>query len=138
MGNKKGTVLVEAAIVYPIAIAVVMVLFYLVISMFISGANTAHTNMELRQGVMNKYEKGEVIKNGCDNTLNNKYLNPIFAEEPKNHETCLGMNKILQIRYDKEYHGNKMISKNVVKEHYGRIYLIDEVKTIRMIDSVAK
>ncbi|MHC1722416.1 MAG: hypothetical protein AB9836_04325 [Aminipila sp.] len=136
MFNKKGSLMVEAAIIYPLAIGAIMAVIYIIICMYTGNAIKASINIELRAKVFEMTQTGEKIINMNKFIPEDKYgkgafNKKIYITEEKNVE----INRLYGV-VSHGYKGNSLMSETFLRKHQGTVYLIDEKEYIRKVDMV--
>lgn len=135
--NKKGSAMVEAAIIYPLVIGTVMAVVYIIINMYTSSACKAHLNMELRKEAMRLSETGEIISVEGGFTANDKYSARAFGKKVSIVQRWENGRKRLYGGFENSYSGNSLL-KGVKREHNAEIWLADEKQYIREVDFVSR
>ncbi|MDR2770492.1 MAG: hypothetical protein LBB57_00480 [Clostridiales Family XIII bacterium] len=133
--NKRGTTLVEAAIVFPLVIASVMAVIYLMINLYSFTALRASLHVALRAEADAETGLTEALL--ADGRVYDRYRlaaerRGIFAERRRK-----GLNSYVSAEESKQYRGNAMITEGVTRKHFGRVYILDEVSVVRNL-SLAK
>nr|WP_315024263.1 hypothetical protein [uncultured Aminipila sp.] len=136
MFNKRGSLMVEAAIIYPLAIGAIMAVIYIIICMYTGNAIKANINIELRDKVFEMTQTGEKITDLGKFMPEDKYgkgafNKKIYITEEKNVE----INSLYGV-VSHVYSGNSLMSDNFLRKHQGTVYLIDEKEYIRKVDMV--
>jgi hypothetical protein len=130
LGNKRGTAMVEAAIVFPLVIASVMAVIYLLINLYSFTAlrSALHVALRAEAGADTGLTEASIV----DGRVYDRYRLAAerrgisFERERKNL-----INPYVSAEEFKTYTGNGMIEGGVTREHYGRWYILDEVSVIR-------
>ncbi len=128
--------MVEAAIIYPLAIGAIMAVIYIIICMYTGNAIKANINIELRDKVFEMTQTGEKITDLGKFMPEDKYgkgafNKKIYITEEKNVE----INSLYGV-VSHVYSGNSLMSDNFLRKHQGTVYLIDEKEYIRKVDMV--
>lgn len=128
--------MVEASIIYPLAIGAIMAVIYIIICMYTGNAIKANINIELRDKVFEMTETGEKITDLGKFMPEDKYgkgafNKKIYIAEEKNVE----INSLYGV-VSHVYRGNSLIPDNFLRKHQGTVYLIDEKEYIRKVDMV--
>jgi hypothetical protein len=128
--SKRGTAMVEAAVVFPLVIASVMAIIYLMINLYSFTALRASLHVALRAEADAKSGLTEVVI--ADGRMYDRYR--LAAERrgisAEHHRKGL-INPYVAAEESKSYRGNAMIAGGVTRTHYGRFYVLDEVGVLR-------
>lgn len=116
--NRKGSVIVEAAIYFPLVIAAVISVLYITIGLYQSVALQTSIHLALRQAV------GE-----ASGTVIRAERVTVFEQE----EQRIGLRKTFSITEEKTYAIDTIFRKELTKQETGRSYVIDEVGMLRII-----
>lgn len=108
--------------IFPLVIAGVMAVLYIVIGMYLSLSLQTSLHLALRK------ESGEFSQ-----TVYRLYEIKEFPFEMSKS----GLRPILMMEEEREYRGNKLFNQNIYRKEKGRAYLIDEAEIIRIF-SLAK
>jgi hypothetical protein len=129
-GGKRGTAMVEAAVVFPLVIAAVMAVIYLMINLYSFTALRASLHVALRAEADAETGLCEAVI--ADGRVYDRYR--LAAERrgisPTHHRKGL-LNPYVAAEADKSYGGNAMIRGSVTRKHFGRCYVLDEVGIVR-------
>ena len=120
--KKKGTTIVEATMVFPLVIAGVISVLYIIIGMYSSLSLQSSVHMSLRNeaGLLSEtVYRTETVKE--------------FEIERK----MLGIRSIITIEESREYKASKLFAKKIARTERGRSYIIDEAELVRRV-SLAK
>lgn len=128
--------MVEAAIIYPLAIGAIMAVIYIIICMYTGNAIKANINIELRDRVLEMTQTGEKITDLGKFMPEDKYgkgafNKKIYIKEEKNVEINSLYGTAAHV-----YRGNSLMSDKFLRKHQGTVYLIDEKEYIRRVDMV--
>lgn len=115
---KKGSALVEAALIFPIVIAGVMAVIYITIAIFSAFTLQSALHMALKK------ETGKMSK-----TIIKEDQTRLFSIEDHKH----GVSTILCTEAYGEYKTNRLINKSIGRREKGRAYVIDEAEFVRRI-----
>jgi hypothetical protein len=118
MKSKKGYVIVEAAIYFPIVIAAVISVLYIVIGMYQSVILQTSIHLAVRQAV------GE-----ASGTVIRSEEAPAFDQK----EQKIGLRKSISIGEEKTYTINTIFRNELTRQESGRAYVIDEVGMLRIV-----
>ena len=116
--SKKGTTMVEAAMIFPLVIAAVVAVLYIVIGMYQSLTLQSSIHIALRK------ECGELSQTAYREEEIKSY--PVEKDR-------LGIRPILRMEQEREYQINTLFRGKVVRKEEGRYYLIDEPELIRIL-----
>ena len=116
--SKKGTTMVEAAMIFPLVITAVVAVLYIVIGMYQSLALQSSIHIALRK------ECGELSQT--------VYRTEKITSYPADKER-LGIRPILRMEQEKEYQINAPFKDKVIRKEEGRYYLLDEPELIRIL-----
>lgn len=118
MKSKKGTTMVEAAMILPLVIAGVVAVLYIVIGMYLSLSLQSSLHLALRKecGEMTQtvYRIGEIKS---------------YAKE----KDRVSIRPVLKMEEEREYRINTLFHYQTVRKEEGRSYLIDEPELIRIV-----
>lgn len=135
MNNKRGAVMVEAAIIYPMIIGAIMAVIYIIICMYTGAAFKADLNMELRNKAFEMTQTGEKVSIRNKFIPSDKYGKGAFSKRIcLSEEKQIGIN-VLYGEVSHSYKGNRMMDK-FKRNHQSTVYLIDEKDYIRKVDMV--
>lgn len=116
--SKKGTTMVEAAMIFPLVVAGVAAVLYIVIGMYLSLSLQSSLHLELR--------------NECGKRSETVYrldeIKEFNAETDRN-----GIRPIVRMEEEREYRINILFKDRTTKKEEGRSYLIDEPEMIRIL-----
>ncbi|WP_312092687.1 hypothetical protein [Aminipila sp.] len=138
MVNKRGSVMVEAAIIYPLAIGAVMAVIYIMICMYTGAAIKSNLNVLLRYNLLEKTQAGEIINLEERFVPDDKYGKSAFNKKICITEGSDSGVKVLLGTTPHSYKGNGLMRNIIRRNHQGAIYLIDEKDYIRKVDMVIK
>jgi len=116
--SKNGATIVEASMIFPLVIAGVIAVLYIIIGLFSSLALQCSIHMTL------KNEAGQISE-----TVNRR-------EETREYEMergMVGIHPIISIVESKEYKTSKLFEKKIKRVEIGRSYIIDEAELIRRV-----
>jgi hypothetical protein len=129
-GGKRGMAMVEAALVFPLVIASVMAVVYLMINLYSFTALRSSLHVTLRAEADAETGLTETVI--ADGRVYDRYR--LAAERrgirPEHHRKGL-INPYVAAEESKSYKGNAMIRDGVTRTHYGRFYVLDEVSVVR-------
>lgn len=117
MNNKKGTTMVEASMIFPLVIAAVMAVLYIVIGLYLSLSLQSSLHLSLRK------ECGESTQT------------VMRLEECKQYpstEDRVGFRPVLIVEEEKEYRTKGIFSNRIIRTEYGRLYIVDEAEIVRL------
>ena len=130
MRSKRGTAMVEAAIVFPLVIASVMAVVYLMINLYSFTALRSALHVALRAEADAETGLTEVVI--TDGRVYDRYR--LAAERRgisvENRRKGL-TGPYVAAEESKSYRGNAMIAEGVTRTHFGRFYVLDEVGIVR-------
>lgn len=110
--------MVEAAMIFPLVIACVAAVLYIVIGMYESLSLQSSVHLTLRKECG---ERSETVYR---------------IEEMKSYpveKDRIGLRPVLKVEQEKEYRINTLFKDKVVRKEEGRYYLIDEPELIRVV-----
>ncbi len=136
MLNKKGSMMVESAIIYPIVIAAVIALIYIVICTYMGCLIKANLNMELRRNVFASEYVGKEGFYESNFSPYDKYGKKAFSKKIKVSKLNIYGKQILYGTVSNTYSGNALILNNQRRIHESRVYVIDEKDYIRKVDMI--
>lgn len=136
MKNKKGSVMVEAAIIYPLVIGAIMAVIYIMICMYTGGSIKANLNIELRAKALEMTQTGEKIGIEKKFMPEDKYGRGAFNKKIHITEEKTGIINELYGVVSHDYKGNSMMPDNIRKIHQNTVHLINEKEYIRKVDMV--
>lgn len=116
--SKKGTTMVEAAMIFPLVIAGVAAVLHIVVGMYLSLSlqSSLHLALRMECGEMSQtvYRTGEIKS---------------YAFE----KDRIGIRPVVKMDEVREYGINTLFNYKTVREEEGRSYLVDEPELIRII-----
>jgi hypothetical protein len=128
--DKRGTAMVEAAIVFPLAIAAVMATVYLMINLYSFTALRSHLHIALRAEADAETGLTEAIV--TDGRVYDRYRLAAERRGISSERRRSGLINPYAVAEDvKSYKGNAMIKGGVTRTHFGRYYILDEVSVLR-------
>jgi hypothetical protein len=131
-GGKRGTAMVEAAVVFPLTIAAVMAVVYLMINLYSFTALRSALHVALRAEV--NAETNLTEASIADGRVYDRYR---LAAERRGISFTRDRKSLLTpyaaAEEFKSYTGNGMIEGGVTRRHFGRYYILDEVDAIRNV-----
>ena len=110
--------MVEAAFIFPIVIAAVIVVLYIVIGLYQSLDLQTSIHLALRK---DSGENSETVYRAEDTI------------EFKSAEEMLGLRKALSMKEERKYKINMIFNDEITKKETGRFYVIDEAEMLRII-----
>lgn len=113
---KKGSALVEAALIFPIVIAGVMAVIYIIIGIFSAFTLQSSIHMNLKK------EAGKISE-----TIIKEEQTKQYSIKERMH----GFNNVLYTEADAEYKTNRLFKKSIDRREKGRVYVIDEAEFVR-------
>jgi hypothetical protein len=129
-GGKRGTAMVEAAVVFPLVIASLMAVIYLMINLYSFTALRSSLHIAVRAEA--DTETGLTEAAVADGRVYDRYR--LAAERrgisPELRRKGL-INPYVAAEENKSYTGNAMIRSGVTRTHFGRFYVLDEVGVVR-------
>lgn len=134
--NKKGSTMVEAALVYPMILAATMAVIYILISLYCATSIKAYLYTFLRAEGLLTTETGEQthLKNNAL-IFSDKYSRAAFRSKisltKENHLLYATLNGSI----NHTYKGNALLFSKT-KTQYGRLYVIDEKEYMRKVDLI--
>jgi hypothetical protein len=135
-GNKRGTAMIEAAVVFPLTLATVMAVVYLMINLYSFTALRSFLHVSLRAAADAETGLTEAVIE--DGRVYDRYRT---AAERRGisveHRRSGLINPYVAAEEIKTYKGNAMIRDGVTRTHFGRHYILDEVGIVRNL-SLAK
>jgi hypothetical protein len=130
MRSRRGTSLVEAAVVFPLVIASVAAIIYLMINLYSFAALRASLHLSLRAEADAETGLTEAVV--ADGRIYDRYR--LAAERggisAKLHRKVLSPSYV-SAEEKRSYGGNAMIREDVTRTHFGRFYVLDEVGIVR-------
>jgi hypothetical protein len=128
--NKKGSTMVEAALIYPMIIAAIMAVIFILISMYSATAVKANIHTTLRAEVFSRTKTGESIKFENSFYPSDKYSRGAFNQKVSLYIEKNIRSTIIYGQTAHQYNGNALLH-GVNKYQSGRMYVIDEKDYIR-------
>lgn len=116
--SKKGAAMVEAAMIFPLVIAGVMAVLYIVINMYSSLSLQTSLHMALRR------ESGELSQ-----TVYRQEAGKDFPLQ----KDWVGIRPVLRMEQEREYEINILFHDRVARQEAGRTYVVDEAELIRIL-----
>ncbi|MDR2296448.1 MAG: hypothetical protein LBD95_06570 [Clostridiales Family XIII bacterium] len=130
--SKRGTAMVEAAIVFPLVIAAVMAIIYLMINLY--GFTALRSSLHVMLRAEADTETGLTQVTIADGRVYDRYR---LAAERRGISAEHGrkdlINPYVAATEIKSYKGNAMIADGVTRTHFGRFYVLDEVGILRKL-----
>jgi hypothetical protein len=134
-GGQRATAMVEAAVVFPLVIASVMAIVYLMINLYSVTALRASLHLALRAEADAETGLTEAVI--ADGRVYDRYR--LAAERrgisPEHRRKGL-INPYVAAEENKRYTGNALIRGGVTRTHFGRFYVLDEVGVVRNLSLV--
>ncbi|MBR0596367.1 TadE family protein [Sinanaerobacter chloroacetimidivorans] len=116
--TKKGAALVEASMIFPLVIAGVMAVLYIVIGLYSALSLQSNLHIALRQ------EAGKRSETVCRENEVNVY----DMEESK-----IGLRTIISMEEKRNYRTSSLFNNKVSRTEKGQSYVIDEADLVRKI-----
>lgn len=116
--NKRGSAVVEASMVFPIVIAAVIAVIYIVICLYSSLSFQTGMQLSVRQ---ESGKQSETV-----------FRADSFQKMPVK-ESRIGISRILYAEGKNNYKMKGMISATVSRTDYCRVYIIDETEVVRKV-----
>jgi hypothetical protein len=115
--SKKGTTMVEAAMIFPLVIAAVVAVLYIVIGMYQSLSLQSSLHLALRKE--------------CGERSQTVYRLDEIREYPVMTDR-IGIRPVIKTEQEREYRIKTLIKDRIVRKEEGRSYLVDEPELIRI------
>jgi hypothetical protein len=116
--SKKGTTMVEAAMIFPLVIAGVIAVLYIVIGMYQSLSLQSSLHLALRK------ECGERTQT----VYRMEEMQDFKAETGRN-----GIRPVVKMKAEREYQIHIILQNRITRKEEGRSYLINETELIRIL-----
>jgi hypothetical protein len=116
--SKKGTTMVEAAMIFPLVVAGVVAVIYIVVGMYLSLSLQSSLHLALRN------ECGELSKTVYR-------LDEI--KDFKGETDRKGIRPVVRMEEEREYRINILFKERITRKEEGRSYLIDEPELLRIL-----
>lgn len=116
--SKKGSTIVEASMIFPLVIAGVIAVLYIIIGVFCSLSLQCSIHMAL------KNETGQITETIIRNQETHEY---------EMEQALVGIHPIISIEEYKEYEISKLFTNKIERIEKGRSYIIDEAELIRRV-----
>jgi hypothetical protein len=116
--SKKGATMVEAAMIFPLVIAAVVAVLYIVLSLYQSLSLQTSLHLALRK------ECGELSQ-----TVYRQEAIKTFQSE----KNWVGIRPVVRMEAEKEYRVNTLFKDHITRKEEGRYYVIDEAELIRTL-----
>ena len=132
--SKKGSTMVEAAVVFPIVILAVMAVIYILIAMYGNVVTQAqiHTSLRKEVGIITKNENvtlNYIFDNGINTSFN--------SELNINRHVKIGFDKI-NVDLEKKYSGKGLLNIIVNRNYFDFSYVVNQEDFIRKINLISK
>lgn len=118
--SKKGTMMVEAALIFPLVIAAVAAVIYMVIGLYSSLSFQAGIHMGMRG------EAGE---------LSATVTRSRPVGEFESEKGLEGIRPVVRIEEEREYRIKSLFRQRISRTEGGRSYVIDEAELIRILSA---
>lgn len=115
--SKKGTTMVEAAMIFPLVIAAVVAVLYIVINLYQSLSLQSSLHLALRKE--------------CGERSRTVYRLDEIKEYPAKTDQ-IGIRPVIKIEQEREYRINTFFKDSIMRKEDGRSYLVDEQELIRI------
>jgi hypothetical protein len=127
--SKRGAAMVEAAIVLPLVIAAVMAVIYILINLYSFTALRASLHIQLRAEASETTGLTEIELD--DGRVHDKYRR---AAERRgvSVEAHKALRPYVSAELAKTFSGNALVSVDVSRRAYGRYYVTDEIRNVRI------
>ncbi|QIB69272.1 hypothetical protein Ami103574_08025 [Aminipila butyrica] len=135
MGSKRGSAMVEAAMIYPLVIGTVMAVIYLMIAMYVGAAMKSNLDFQLRERAMVLAKTGTRLEES-QFTPSDKYGRGAFGQQIAFGERKEGLMTVLHGQSSHGYRANALVAGPLFRQHQGEVYLIDEREYIRKVDMI--
>ncbi len=116
--SKKGSAMVEATMIFPMVIASVVAVLYIIIGLYLSLSLQASLHLALRK------ECGEISQT---------VYRVEQIEEFQYEEEKLGLRPIIKMEAERDYRVSKLFTKDISRTEKGRSYVLDEAESIRIL-----
>jgi hypothetical protein len=126
--------MVEAAIVFPLTIAAVMAVIYLMINLYSQTALQSSLHVELRGEAGDR--TGLTERSLTDGSTRDKYRAAAESRSTEVKENGKIIHPYIYAEDEKYYRGNAMVAQGVTRGTYGRYYLVNEAEFIRNLAMV--
>lgn len=119
--QKKGAALVEASMIFPLVIAGVMAVIYIMVGLYSALSLQAALQLSIRK------EAGELSQT-IYRSDNDKMIRSIRSNEER-----FGVSKVLTAVEGKKYKTSGLFTKQIKRTEKGRVYVLDEAETVRQL-----
>ncbi|MDR3294807.1 MAG: hypothetical protein LBT26_03110 [Clostridiales Family XIII bacterium] len=130
--SKRGTAMVEAAIIFPLMIAAVMAVIYLMVNLYSLTALQAslHTTLRAQAGA----HTGLTENTYADGRVRDRYRQAAERRGPQTEEHKAVLSPYLSVETSKTYSANALAARAVQRRSFGRYYVLDEVKSVQNVE----
>lgn len=125
--NKKGATMVEAALIFPLVIAGVMAVLYIVIGLYSSLSLQTSLHMALRK------ECGELSKTVYRLEAAEEAESAGAAKAFQGEKGLAGIRPVVRMEKEREYKINTLFRERVIRKEAGRSYIINEAELARIL-----
>ena len=115
--NKRGSTFVEAAMIFPLVIAGVMAVLYIIIGLYLSLSLQSSLHISIR--------------NECGETSKTIYRIEEHMEYPFK-TTMIGLRPAIIMEEERKYQIRGLLADEISRSEKGRCYLLNEAEIIRM------
>ncbi len=136
--NKKGTAVVEAALVLPLIITVVMVVFYLAIAFYMETANSASLHLSIRSEAIDLADTGTLNSGASELKPSDIYGRHAYNEQ-KFTKICRGLFfDSIQGSSQTQTKLPRIFNRKISMGTDTTFYIIKETEYIRCLDIIPK
>ena len=132
--NKRGTAMVEAAIVFPLTIAAIMAMIYMMINIYCLTALKSHIHVTLRAEAGERTALTESLIE--DGRGRDRYRRAMESRRLSVESRENILRPYISAEREIVYKANSIVNGTARRKSAGRVYLIDEVKNLRNIGAL--
>ncbi|MGP1570118.1 MAG: hypothetical protein ACTTH0_04275 [Eubacteriales bacterium] len=136
--EKKGSLLLEASLIYPLIFLTMIAVICFVICMYMASVTKAGIDIELKEKNLSDKKIGAMELANSKKMAKDKYSEQVFMQGTAISKESVNGESVLKGTKEKEYrsYGISLLSMN--RGHFARIYDLDEIRYIRKLDMVVK
>jgi hypothetical protein len=116
--SRKGTMMVEAALIFPLVVAAVVAVIYMVIVLYSSLSLQASMHLDMRR------ESGE-------------FTETVFriqhTRDFKSTKGLKGIRPVIRMEEERAYGIGSLFRQTIIRTERGRVYIIDEAELTRIL-----
>lgn len=134
--GKKGSILLEASLIYPLIFLTMISVICFVICMYMASITKAELDVELKAKNLEENKIGSMEQENFHKMATDKYSGQVLMQGCSITKSRIKGQPVLEGVKSKQYKSYGINLLNMSRNHYTRIYDVNEQKYIRKLDMV--